>query len=168
MKNPPSHPSNQFIKYIFLVLITLIFVGCSTEDMNDSSEQIVIDENLANAKALLILVNRSRADEGLSSLILNDALTKAALAHSIDMEKNKYFEHVGLNGSRFWERAEDKGYTGSAIGENIARGQNSVEAVHNSWMNSDGHRKNILKENSTEMGLGRSGAYWTQVFGTTK
>ena len=124
-----------------------------------------IEVNLAEARALLILVNEARAAEGLNSLVLNTELNKAALSHSIDMNVNDYFDHEGLNGSRFWERAKDAGYTGSPVGENIALGQRDTEAVHNAWMNSDGHRRNILNSSITEMGLGHNGRYWTQIFG---
>lgn len=125
----------------------------------------VIEENLTEAESLLILVNESRAAEGLSPLKLNDALTKAALSHSADMDANDYFDHTGLNGSRFWDRTEDAGYTGSPAGENIALGQRDAEAVHAAWMSSEGHRNNILNSRITEMGLGHSGRYWTQIFG---
>lgn len=140
----------------------------TTSPVTEEPTEEVINENLSEAEELLILVNASRAAEGLSSLILNDALTKAALTHSVDMNTNNYFDHTGLNGSRFWDRTADAGYTGVARGENIAVGQRSVEAVHNSWMTSDGHRENILKEDITEMGLGHNGSYWTQIFGRAK
>lgn len=138
-----------------------------TEEPTAPTEE-AIAENLTDAEALLILVNQSRAEEGLPSLVLNDALNRAALAHSADMEANDYFSHTGLNGSRFSTRSKDAGYTGSPRGENIAVGQRSVEAVHSAWMNSEGHRRNILNSSITEMGLGHSGRYWTQIFGTTR
>ena len=81
------------------------------------------------------------------------------------MNVNDYFSHTGLNGSNFSQRAKDAGYTGGPRGENIALGQRSVETVHNAWMNSDGHRRNILSSDITEMGLGHNGRYWTQIFG---
>ena len=159
----------QSVTYLFLVLMALQFVSCSSESTDDLNEDdVVIAESLTKAESLLILVNESRKEEGLASLILNDALNEAALLHSIDMEENDYFNHVGLNGSLFWERVADAGYTGNTAGENIAKGQRTVESVHSSWMNSDGHRKNILNESITEMGLGNSGVYWTQVFGKAK
>lgn len=135
--------------------------------IEDPTEE-VIEENLTEAETLLILVNESRAEEGLSALTLNNALNKAALSHSTDMETNDYFSHEGLNGSRFWDRTEDAGYMGSPAGENIAVGQRDAEAVHTSWMNSEGHRNNILNSRITEMGLGNSGRYWTQIFGVAR
>lgn len=177
----------MYTKYIFTGLITLSLINCSPEDSSELEEitdiivtdgetvttdpiieepaEEVIDDNLTEAEALLIFVNESRLAEGLSGLTLNDALTKAALAHSADMEINNYFEHIGLDGSRFWERTSDAGYTGSPAAENIAIGQSNAAAVHTSWMNSDGHRANILNSRITEMGLGNSGRYWTQIFG---
>lgn len=173
MKNFKPISYFYFFKLIITSLLVFNFFSCSRDDVNendtkDDINQEEIDANLTEAEALLVLVNQSRASEGLSPLILNNALNAAALAHSKDMNENNYFEHEGLNGSRFWDRTADAGYTGSALGENIAKGQNSVQAVHNGWMESDGHRSNILNPNITEMGLGHDGIYWTQIFGRAK
>lgn len=161
----------QYLKFFFSVFTTLLFLSCSSDDTNEetiSEEEIAISENLTEAENLLILVNASRAEEGLKALTLNNALTKSALAHSIDMDTNDYFSHEGKNGSSFSKRTVDAGYTGSPAGENIALGQRDAESVHASWMNSEGHRRNILNTNITEMGLGRSSNYWTQIFGVGK
>ena len=139
-----------------------------TDPTREEPNLEIVEENLSDAEALLILVNEVRTEAGLTSLVLNDALTKAALAHSIDMETNDYFDHKGLNGSSFGDRTKDAGYTGSALGENIALGQRNTESVHSAWINSEGHRNNILNSNITEMGLGHSGRYWTQIFGRSK
>jgi len=98
-------------------------------------------------------------------ITLNDALNKAAYDHSLEMETYDNFSHTGLNNSSFSDRAITAGYNGSPLGENIAWGQRTPEAVFNAWINSDGHKANILKANATEMGLGVSGVYWTQIFG---
>ena len=161
----------QYLKFFFLVFTTLLLFSCSSDDTNEETiteEEIAINENLTEAENLLILVNASRAEEGLKALTLNNALTISALAHSIDMDTNDYFSHEGKNGSSFSERTVDGGYTGSPAGENIALGQRDAESVHASWMNSEGHRRNILNTSITEMGLGRSSNYWTQIFGVAK
>lgn len=121
--------------------------------------------DLIDEEAVLFLVNDSRTALGLKPLVLNDELNDAAYYHSLDMSQNNYFDHIGLNGSRFSERTEDAGYQGQPRGENIASGQRSPQAVHDAWMNSQGHRENILREDITEMGLGREGNIWTQIFG---
>lgn len=162
----------SILKFTITAFITFHFFGCSTDDTakdsNNETTQEEINANLTEAEALLILVNKSRTEEGLSSLVLNDALNTAALNHSKDMNAYDYFDHKGRNGSEFGDRAIEAGYTGTPRAENIARGHNSVEAVHNGWMESDGHRDNILKQDITEMGLGHDGSYWTQIFGRAK
>ncbi|MGI9612281.1 MAG: CAP domain-containing protein [Acidimicrobiales bacterium] len=112
-------------------------------------------------------VNAERAGAGCGPVSYNGQLNSAALSHSQDMSANGYFSHTGLNGSQPWDRAVAAGYSYSSMGENIAQGYGSADAVMNGWMNSSGHRANILNCSFTEMGLGRAGNanYWTQLFG---
>jgi len=135
------------------------------EDENENMDGDEDEDELTDAELVLALVNASRKEEGLSELVLNDALSQAALLHSIDMNTNNYFAHEGLDGSVFWERTAAVGYLGSPRGENIAKGQQTPEVVHTAWMNSEGHRANILNSAITEMGLGRDINTWTQIFG---
>ena len=99
------------------------------------------------------------------ALVLNDRLTAAALAHATDMRDKNYFDHTGLDGSTPGTRVTAAGYAWSTVGENIANGQTSVTQVMNGWMDSDGHRRNIMLANYTEVGFARVGNYWVQVFG---
>ncbi len=126
----------------------------------------------ANALEVLRLVNVERCSRNLQPLALNPQLTAAALRHSKDMANNNFFSHVGSDGSKFYERIKDAGYHYKSAAENIAAGYSTPAAVMNGWMNSDGHRKNILNSNYREMGLAlvkKSGTsyynYWTQNFG---
>ncbi len=127
--------------------------------------------------AVLALTNQFRASQGLGALTLNQELNAAADRHSSDMLTQDYFDHTGRNGSKPWDRAGAVGYTASTIGENIAAGYGTAESVVQSWMNSPGHRANLLNFRYTEMGLGYSSAaqdtgtvnygnYWTQMFGS--
>ncbi len=121
---------------------------------------------------VLRLVNQERAQRGLKLLALSEKLDKAADLHSQDMAKNNYFEHTGLNGSNTGDRIEQAGYTNwNRWGENIDWYRGTAAEVVQSWMNSAGHRDNILDRNFTHMGLGYAyndniqGDYrWTQVF----
>jgi uncharacterized protein YkwD len=97
-------------------------------------------------------------------LTWNGQLEQAALNHSIDMYQNDYFSHTGLNGSDPGKRITAAGYTWRTYGENIAKGQSSEQAVMDAWLKSEGHCKNIMGRNFREMGLGRAGNLWTQVF----
>ncbi|MGM0555732.1 MAG: CAP domain-containing protein [Myxococcota bacterium] len=114
------------------------------------------------------LVNIERSEQGLEPLKYNAALETAAQLHAEDMVENDYFSHTSQDGRSFSDRVEDAGYTGFPAGENIAAGQGSAEQVMNSWMNSDGHRRNILNDGSNEIGVGFYNNYWVQVFGVRR
>jgi uncharacterized protein YkwD len=129
------------------------------------------------AQEVLALTNQFRATQGLAALTLNPELVAAADRHSADMLNQDYFDHTGRNGSKPWDRAGAVGYAASTIGENIAAGYGSAESVVQGWINSPGHRANLLNFRYTEMGLGYSssaqdtgtvnyGNYWTQMFGS--
>jgi hypothetical protein len=118
------------------------------------------------------LVNAERQAEGLHPLDYDARLTTAARQHSQDMAQQNYFGHDSLDGRKFYERILDAGYDYSTCGENIAAGYGSPEAVVNAWMNSSGHRANILNTNFCDIGVGYVNVpgsayqyYWTQDFG---
>jgi len=126
---------------------------------------------------VLELTNQFRAQNGLSALKLNTELNAAAQNHSQDMAVSDYFSHTGKNGSQPWDRAKAVGYEARSMGENIAAGYTTPEAVVQGWINSPGHRANLLNANYTELGVGyfllendtgsvNYGRYWTQVFGS--
>lgn len=114
---------------------------------------------------VLQLVNCARAADGKGPLSANGLLDAAALGHANDMVTNGFFSHTGSNGSDVGTRVTAAGYAWSAVGENIASGQTTDLEVFNAWMNSSGHRANILSASYTEMGLARVGNVWVQVFG---
>ncbi|UIX28754.1 CAP domain-containing protein [Streptomyces sp. GQFP] len=116
------------------------------------------------------LTNRERARAGLPPLAADALLTRAAQAHSTDMVVRQFYSHTGPDGSQPWDRAAAAGSTRRMIGENIACGQRSPAEVVDGWMNSPGHRANILKRDFTHIGIGfagggKAGTYWTQLFG---
>ncbi|WJV50912.1 sigma-70 family RNA polymerase sigma factor [Streptomyces flavofungini] len=118
------------------------------------------------AEKVLALVNTERAEAGCRPVKLDSRLSRAAQLHSEDMSENGYFDHTGQDGRSFADRATAQGYP-SPGAENIARGQNSPDSVMQSWMNSQGHRENILNCDLTTMGVGvvEKDWTWTQVFG---
>ncbi len=120
---------------------------------------------------MLELVNKLRAQNGLSSVFLNQKLNTSAQKHSLDMANNNYFDHKGRNGSSFSERIRATGYSGIPVNENIAAGNQTVIDTFKQWENSTGHLNNILNPDVNEMGIGygfNANAtyrhYWTQVF----
>jgi uncharacterized protein YkwD len=115
------------------------------------------------------LTNQQRAANGCGALRLDGQLTAAARAHSTDMVTRNFFSHTGSDGSNFVTRAQRAGYT-AASAENIAWGWSTAEVVVREWMNSPGHRANILNCGSVAVGVGLvkkadGTPYWTQVFG---
>jgi uncharacterized protein YkwD len=127
--------------------------------------------NASYEARVIDLINAERVNTGLSALSPQGQLGSAAQLHSVDMACNNYFSHTGLDGSNSGERAQRQGYSSSYVGENIAAGYSSPESVVQGWMNSPGHKANILGADYTEIGVGYAfgdnsdyGAYWTAVF----
>ncbi|MEU6889931.1 sigma-70 family RNA polymerase sigma factor [Streptomyces viridosporus] len=118
------------------------------------------------AAQVLALTNTERAEAGCGPVTFDDRLARAAQLHSEDMSANDYFSHTGQNGSSFVDRAKAQGHP-SPGAENIARGQSSAASVMEAWMNSPGHRANILNCSLKTLGVGvvTSDWTWTQVFG---
>ncbi|TWV44580.1 CAP domain-containing protein [Streptomyces misionensis] len=114
------------------------------------------------------LVNSERAQAGCQPLTLNPKLTAAAQEHSADMAAHQNMSHTGSDGSDPGTRITRAGYGWSAYGENVAYGYASADEVMAGWMNSPGHRANILNCGFREIGVGlaQPGSYWTQDFGT--
>ncbi|MCA8926223.1 MAG: CAP domain-containing protein, partial [Planctomycetes bacterium] len=115
------------------------------------------------------ILNDYRDMLGVHALALEERLVTTARGHSEWMERTGNFDHNStLPGRRTpQDRANANGYT-AGVGENIAYGYNSAEAVHLGWYNSSGHHRNMVNPNFHEIGVGRSGTYWTQNFGTRK
>jgi len=117
------------------------------------------------------LVNQERAEAGCDPVRTDERLRTAARGHSRDMATNDYFSHTAPNGSTFVDRVAAAGYPREqAGGENIAMGYRTPAAVMAGWMDSDGHRANILNCDFEAIGVGlardsNGTAYWTQVFG---
>jgi uncharacterized YkwD family protein/spore coat assembly protein SafA len=140
----------------------LIYVG----------EKIYIPESsaLASLEAEVIrLVNIERANRGLMTLKTNWQLSRVARYKSQDMIDKNYFSHQSPTYGSPFQMMESFGLRFSAAGENIAYGQRSAQEVVNAWMNSPGHRANILSAVYTEIGVGAAKAsngtlYWTQHF----
>ncbi|MFJ8109409.1 CAP domain-containing protein [Streptomyces sp. NPDC096132] len=128
-------------------------------------------DGLARTTAEVVdLTNRERARQGLRPLAVDPLLTSAAQAHCADMVARAFYSHTSPEGTQPWDRAAAAGSTRRTIGENIACGQRSAAEVVEGWMNSPGHRANILKPAFTHIGVGYagggpSGTYWTQLFG---
>ncbi|MEU1811406.1 CAP domain-containing protein [Micromonospora aurantiaca (nom. illeg.)] len=125
----------------------------------------------AELQKVVTIVNQERAKAGCKALTVNAKLNLAAQRHSQDQADHKKMDHTGSNGSQPWDRVKAAGYSYSMVGENVAWNYQTPAAVMAGWMNSEGHRKNILNCSYTQIGVGvarSNGPYWTQVFGTPR
>ena len=112
------------------------------------------------------LVNQIRAENGLSALSYNWELARVARYKSQDMKDNGYFSHTSPVYGTPFQMIKNFGISYRSAGENIAKGYATPQAVVNAWMNSSGHRANILNAGYTQIGVGyvADGNYWTQMF----
>lgn len=112
------------------------------------------------------LTNVERRNNGLSDLQADSSLSNVAREKSNDMQKNNYFSHTSPTYGSPFDMIRDFDISYNSAGENIAQGQRSAQEVVQAWMNSEGHRANILNGEYTHIGVGyqESGHYWTQMF----
>ncbi|WP_373288551.1 CAP domain-containing protein [Lentibacillus kapialis] len=129
----------------------------------------------AYEKKVVKLVNEERAKKDLEPLKMHDGLSELARKKSRDMAENDYFSHTSPTYGSPFDMMQQFDFTFRLAGENIAAGQRSPEQVVEGWMNSKGHRENILKEGFTHIGVGYVegagqpyGTYWTQLFMTPR
>ncbi|MCA1010344.1 CAP domain-containing protein [Halobacillus halophilus] len=146
------------------------------EKQDQASEQAAPQENAADQsdqsevsafeRQVVELTNQERAKQGLAPLTLDTELSGVAGDKSLDMQKNDYFSHTSPTYGSPFDMMKDYGIDYRTAGENIAMGQTSPEQVVEGWMNSEGHRKNIMNPDFTHIGVGyvENGNYWTQMF----
>ena len=115
---------------------------------------------------VIILVNQIRAENGLKPLTSDWQLSRVARYKSQDMHDLGYFSHTSPTYGSPFNMMKSFGISYRSAGENIAKGYSTPEAVVNAWMNSPGHRANILNSSYTHIGVGyvKEGHYWTQMF----
>lgn len=134
---------------------------------NGSTEDTAPESGHAFIQQVVALVNQERAKEGLSPLTINTKVQAAAQVRAVECEQ--LFSHTRPDGSSFSTALKEQNVSYRSAGENIAWGQHSPEEVMNAWMNSSGHRANIMNPNFTTIGVGyyentRGTDYWCQLF----
>ncbi len=139
-----------------------------TENTPNESGQESAPQSTYGAQ-VVSLVNAERASQGLSSLATDAQLTKLAQLKAEDMAENEYFSHTSPTYGTAFDMMKTYGVSYAAAGENIAMGQKTAEAVMEDWMNSAGHRANILNSAYTSIGVGYAKSsegvtYWVQIF----
>ncbi|WP_409972208.1 CAP domain-containing protein [Bacillus sp. Bva_UNVM-123] len=118
------------------------------------------------AQQVIDLTNTERRKNGLSDLKADTQLSSVAQKKSEDMQQKHYFSHTSPTYGSPFDMMRDFGVTYQSAGENIAQGQQTPQEVVQAWMNSEGHRKNILSNNFTHIGVGfeQTGKNWSQMF----
>ena len=121
---------------------------------------------LSYENEVIRLVNEQRAQHGLAALSANWELSRVARYKSQDMVDNRYFSHTSPTYGSPFQMMKAFGISYRTAGENIAHGQRTPQAVVTAWMNSSGHRANILNASYKQIGVGyvANGHYWTQMF----
>ncbi|KAG7401886.1 hypothetical protein PHYBOEH_009466 [Phytophthora boehmeriae] len=178
---------SRFIAALLLLIVSL----CDLYSLVDANQVSTIGDPIAeeilnattarNLQAysstgfqtlMLNAVNKERTAQGLSKLCMNKKLQTAAQRHTTDMATKNYMSHTGSDGSSVSTRITAVGYKWSAVAENVAAGQTTVDAVMKAWMSSSGHKTNILNSKYTMFGCGYAYSssstykhYWTQDFG---
>ena len=123
-------------------------------------------ESYKYEQEVIRLVNEKRAERGISPLAYDWELSRVARYKSEDMSESGYFSHTSPTYGSPFQMMKSFGIKYKSAGENIAKGQTTPQTVVNAWMNSAGHRKNILNASYTHIGVGyvENGKYWTQMF----
>lgn len=149
--------------------------GSTGESTNDSgtgdsdANETRGETESTQAVEILNLVNQERKKAGVPALTLSEKLTSIANTKAKDMADKNYFSHTSPTYGSPFDMLKHFGVSYSYAGENIAAGQKSAAEVMNSWMNSSGHRQNILNKNYTQLGVGyfqggQYGTEWVQLF----
>jgi uncharacterized protein YkwD len=162
----------KFIKATLLIILMVFGLA------NISNTQPV-DEGDGLKKEFLTRINKVRQQgckcgttymPPVPPLVWNEQLADAADGHARDMNKRNYFDHTSKDGRSIEDRIFAAGYTYNgyksfAIGENIAKGQETIAEVNNGWFKSVGHCKNLMQADFREIGIAEHNKYWVQDFG---
>ncbi|WP_082032518.1 CAP domain-containing protein [Nocardia vulneris] len=162
---------NRFSPATMLTLSTAFGVSAFAVTIAGTSRAAAAPESGSPAEQVIGLTNAARAEAGCSDLKADKKLTAAAQAHTKDMADNGFLDHNSSKGDP-GDRIKAAGYQAQGWAENIAEGQTSASEVVDAWMNSEGHRANILDCKLQDIGVGyaqssNGTAYWTQDFGTS-
>lgn len=131
---------------------------------SDNSQNANNSSTSTFASQVVTLVNQERTKAGLSALTSDPALASMALDKAKDMYNIKYFDHNSPTYGSPFDMMKAYGIRYTYAGENIAKGQRNPQEVMNVWMNSTGHRQNILSPNFTKIGVAYYNGEWVQEF----
>ncbi len=165
----------HLLRHFIWAYLIISLAACTPDSFEDNiPDEINTPVSADFTSAFLNAVNAYRASgcacgvqfmPPAPALQWDDQLTNAANRHANDMATNDFFDHTGSDGSNSAERISESGYNWQSVGENIAFGYNDIQAVVDAWITSEGHCRNIMNHNFTEMGAASHGKYWVQTFG---
>lgn len=139
-------------------------LGSGSEGACENTYSGVSNLESEKIEAVCALTNTERLDTGASELVLDPELTAIAQAHARDMVERSYFSHTNPDGESPFDRLREAGVTYQAAAENIAWGQSTPSSVMTAWMNSSGHRTNLLNTRYRKIGVGSYQNHWVQIF----
>ena len=168
-----THRQKRSLLFIFLTTLVVEQTSCRPPQARPSrtgGHQVDDSEPAETLAKLVEAHNKERKKQDLPPLSLNEKLKAVAQAHADDMAKQRKLDHKGSDGSTPFERMEKAGYRYQRAGENIAFGQRGLDELMKAWMNSEGHKQNILGK-FTEIGIAYAVdedgiPYWCVTFGT--
>ncbi len=171
----------HFVVVLLLLAVSLVVTACHNQvrapESNTSGSENVPEKLSAKLRAecnkpmvaeVLTLANQARAKKRLTPFTCDARLSKAARLHAEDMCAQQYLSHTSKDGRAFHERFDAQGVQFMMAGENVAHGQTTAGQVHDGWMNSADHRKNIMRKEFVRLGVGYAPCngrpYWVQGF----
>ncbi|MEJ2870788.1 CAP domain-containing protein [Actinomycetospora sp. OC33-EN08] len=164
----PGRTTAGLLAAVLAVLagLTVLAPGASAAPAPTAAPTAVTPTQAAQLTKVVALTNQYRQQNGCQALTRDTRADTSAQRHADWMNQTGTFSHTGANGSSFVDRMKAAGYP-TPGGENIAQGQRDAQAVMTAWMNSPGHRANILNCRFTKIGVGLAGTknYWVQNFG---
>lgn len=150
--------------------LRLVLVFCASVFGTSAAAACVAPSNVNQlATEIAAGLNEGRRANGEAPLRFNRKLGRAAMVHACDMVVHDFFDHSGTDGSTIQTRVRNAGYDDCIVAENIAWGYPRSEQIISGWLNSPGHRRNMLHPRLEEFGIGITqgpkGPYWVLVVG---
>jgi uncharacterized protein YkwD len=149
-----------------LILLSLAACAPAAPQVRATAPGTSSSAGATGERLVLQRINEARTRGGCAALAWDDRAAAVARAHSADMSRRGYFNHVSPEGSQPAQRLTAAGIAWRAIAENIAQTQGGAEDAVRLWLGSRGHRDNLMNCAYTHTGVGESGGNWTQVFFT--
>lgn len=140
-------------KSIFVIIISLFLLQIVIVPVKNNFPQILGTTTNISSQELLLLTNKARQENGLSPLVMNEALSRAAQLKGTDMLKKNYWAHYAPDGTTPWFFFNQVGYQYAYAGENLARGFTATDDIVKAWMTSPAHRENVLSPKYRDVGF---------------